>query len=212
MGVASALAAETEKLKFLVAVRPGLMSPTVAARMASTFDRISDGRLLINVVAGGDPVELQGDGLYLNHDERYEATDEFLKVWKSTLQGETISLEGKHIQVTDSKVVFPPVQTPYPPIYFGGSSVLEKVATEHSDVYLTWGEPEQVKEKVEEVRKLAEEKGRTVRFGIRLHVIVRETEEEAWEEAERLIQYVDNETIELAQKTFARYDSVGQNG
>ena len=65
---------------------------------------------------------------------------------------------------------------------------------------------------IEEVRKLAEEKGRTVRFGIRLHVIVRETEEEAWEEAERLIQYVDNETIELAQKTFARYDSVGQNG
>lgn len=173
--LASALAAETEKLKFLVAVRPGLMSPTVAARMASTFDRISDGRLLINVVAGGDPVELQGDGLYLEHDERYEAADEFLKVWKSTLQGETISLEGKHIQVTDSKVVFPPVQTPYPPIYFGGSSAAGKeVAAEHSDVYLTWGEPpEQVKEKIEEVRKLAEEKGRTVRFGIRLHVIVR---------------------------------------
>ena len=90
------------------------------------------------------------------------------------MQGETISLEGKHIQVTDSKVVFPPVQTPYPPIYFGGSSAAGKVATEHSDVYLTWESPEQVKEKVEEVRKLAEEKGRTVRFGIRLHVIVRD--------------------------------------
>lgn len=103
---------------------------------------------------------------------------------KSTLQGETISLEGKHIKVTDSKVVFPLVQTPYPPIYFGGSSTAGKeVAAEHSDVYLTWGEPpEQVKEKIEEVRKLAEEKGRSVRFGIRLHVIVRETEEEAWEE------------------------------
>ena len=75
------------------------------------------------------------------------------------MQGETISLEGKHIQVTDSKVVFPPVQTPYP-IYFGGSSAAGKVAAEHSDVYLTWGEPpEQVKEKIEEVRKLAEEKG-----------------------------------------------------
>ena len=61
-------------------------------------------------------------------------------------------------------------------------------------------------------KKTCRREGRTVRFGIRLHVIVRETEEEAWEEAERLIQYVDNETIELAQKTFARYDSVGQNG
>ena len=97
------------------------------------------------------------------------------------MQGETFSLEGKHIKVTESKVVFPPVQTPYPPIYFGGSSAAGKeVAAEHSDVYLTWGEPpEQVKEKIEEVRKLAEEKGRSVRFGIRLHVIVRETEEEA---------------------------------
>ena len=99
------------------------------------------------------------------------------------MQGETFSLEGKHIKVTESKVVFPPVQTPYPPIYFGGSSAAGKeVAAEHSDVYLTWGEPpEQVKEKIEEVRKLAEEEeGRSVRFGIRLHVIVRETEE-AWE-------------------------------
>ncbi|HEK9099056.1 FMNH2-dependent alkanesulfonate monooxygenase [Bacillus pfraonensis] len=210
--LASALAAETEKLRFLVAVRPGLMSPTVAARMASTFDRISNGRLLINVVAGGDPVELQGDGLFLDHDARYEAADEFLKVWKSLLQGENVSLEGKHITVKDSKVVFPPVQSPYPPIYFGGSSKAgQVVAAEHSDVYLTWGEPPaQVEQKIKKVRKLAEAKGRTVRFGIRLHVIVRETEEEAWEEAERLIQYVDNEAIELAQKTFARYDSVGQ--
>ena len=63
------------------------MSPTVAARMASTFDRISDGRLLINVVAGGDPVELQGDGLYLGHDERYEAADEFLKFGNRRCKG-----------------------------------------------------------------------------------------------------------------------------
>ncbi|EMA6342872.1 FMNH2-dependent alkanesulfonate monooxygenase [Bacillus cytotoxicus] len=210
--LASALAAETEKLRFLVAVRPGIMSPTVAARMASTFDRISSGRLLINVVAGGDPVELQGDGLFLDHDARYDATDEFLKVWKSVLQGEQVSLEGEHIQVKDSKVVFPPVQSPHPPIYFGGSSDAGKaVAAEHCDIYLTWGEPPaQVEQKIKEVKKLAEAKGRTVRFGIRLHVIVRETEEEAWKDAERFIQYVDDATIELAQKTFARYDSVGQ--
>ncbi|GCD81611.1 hypothetical protein PTHTG4_06730 [Parageobacillus thermoglucosidasius] len=90
--LASALAAETERLRFLVAVRPGLMSPTLAARMASTLDRISEGRLLINVVAGGDPVELAGDGLFLSHDERYEATDEFLTVWKRLLSGEEVTL------------------------------------------------------------------------------------------------------------------------
>src|SRR5690606_19280026 len=80
--VASSLAPVTRRLKFLVAVRPGLMSPTLAARMAASLDRISGGRLLINVVAGGDPVELAGDGLFLGHTERYELTSEFLDIWR----------------------------------------------------------------------------------------------------------------------------------
>jgi alkanesulfonate monooxygenase len=210
--LAAALAAETEQLHFLVAVRPGLMSPTLAARMASTLDRISGGRLLINVVAGGDPVELAGDGLFLNHDERYEATDEFLTIWKKLLNGEEVTFEGSHLKVKGGKLLFPSVQKPYPPIYFGGSSPAgQLVAAKHSDVYLTWGEPpEQAEKKLSEVKKLAEEQGRTVEFGMRLHVIVRETEKEAWEAAEQLIRYVDEKTIQEAQRVFSRYDSVGQ--
>ncbi|NUK30718.1 FMNH2-dependent alkanesulfonate monooxygenase [Parageobacillus sp. VR-IP] len=210
--LASALAAETEQLRFLVAVRPGLMSPTLAARMASTLDRISEGRLLINVVAGGDPVELAGDGLFLSHDERYEATDEFLTVWRRLLSGEEVTLKGKHINVTGAKLLFPPIQRPYPPVYFGGSSLAgQQVAAKHADVYLTWGEPPaQVEEKISQVRKLAEQQGRTIEFGIRLHIIVRETEKEAWNAAQQLIRYVDDKTIQEAQRVFARYDSVGQ--
>jgi alkanesulfonate monooxygenase len=210
--LASALAAETEQLRFLVAVRPGLMSPTLAARMASTLDRISEGRLLINVVAGGDPVELAGDGLFLSHDERYEATDEFLTVWRRLLSGEEVTLKGKHIHVNGAKLLFPPIQTPYPPIYFGGSSSAgQLVAAKHADVYLTWGEPPaQVEEKISQVRKLAEQQGRAVEFGIRLHIIVRETEKEAWDAAQRLIRYVNEKTIQEAQRVFSRYDSVGQ--
>ncbi|BDG37021.1 FMNH2-dependent alkanesulfonate monooxygenase [Geobacillus sp. 44B] len=210
--LASALAAETEQLRFLVAVRPGLMSPTLAARMASTLDRISEGRLLINVVAGGDPVELAGDGLFLSHDERYEATDEFLTVWRQLLSGEEVTLKGKHINVTGAKLLFPPIQRPYPPVYFGGSSLAgQQVAAKHADVYLTWGEPPaQVEEKISQVRKLAEQQGRTIEFGIRLHIIVRETEKEAWNAAQQLIRYVDDKTIQEAQRVFARYDSVGQ--
>jgi alkanesulfonate monooxygenase len=210
--LASALAAETEQLRFLVAVRPGLMSPTLAARMASTLDRISHGRLLINVVAGGDPVELAGDGLFLSHDERYEATDEFLTVWRRLLSGEEVTLKGKHIHVNGAKLLFPPIQTPYPPIYFGGSSSAgQLVAAKHADVYLTWGEPPaQVEEKISQVRKLAEQQGRAVEFGIRLHIIVRETEKEAWDAAQRLIRYVNEKTIQEAQRVFSRYDSVGQ--
>ncbi|MDQ0189587.1 FMNH2-dependent alkanesulfonate monooxygenase [Alicyclobacillus cycloheptanicus] len=210
--VASSLIPATERLKFLVAIRPGLMSPTVAARMAATFDRLSGGRLLINVVTGGDPEEQQGDGLFLSHDERYRVTDEFLEVWRRELTGETVDFTGEHLHIKGGKVLYPPVQKPYPPLYFGGSSSIgQAIAAKHVDVYLTWGEPPaQVKEKIETVRALAAKEGREVRFGIRLHVIVRETEQEAWAAAEDLIRYVDDNIIEAAQKVYARMDSVGQ--
>ncbi|RWI09062.1 FMNH2-dependent alkanesulfonate monooxygenase [Mesorhizobium sp.] len=211
--VASALAPLTQRLRFLVAVRPGLQSPTLAARMTSTLDRISGGRLLINVVTGGDPVENKGDGIFLSHDERYEVTREFLDIYKAVLRGETVAFEGKHFRIEDGRLLFPPVQTPHPPLYFGGSSeAANAVAAEQIDKYLTWGEPPaDVAAKVDHVRGLAEKAGRAVSFGIRLHVIVRETNDEAWADADRLISRLDDRTIAEAQKVFARMDSVGQS-
>ncbi|MCP9233332.1 FMNH2-dependent alkanesulfonate monooxygenase [Mesorhizobium sp. LMG 17147] len=211
--VASALAPLTQRLRFLVAVRPGLQSPTLAARMTSTLDRISGGRLLINVVTGGDPVENKGDGIFLSHDERYEVTREFLDIYKAVLRGETVAFEGKHFRIEDGRLLFPPVQTPHPPLYFGGSSdAANAVAAEQIDKYLTWGEPPaEVAAKIAHVRGLAEKAGRQVTFGIRLHVIVRETNDEAWADADRLISRLDDNTITEAQKVFARMDSVGQS-
>ena len=210
--VASALAPLTERLRFLVAVRPGLQSPTLAARMTATLDRISNGRLLINVVTGGDPKENGGDGIFLSHSERYEVTREFLDIYKRVLSGETVEHEGKHFRISDGRLLFPPVQTPHPPLYFGGSSeAANEVAAEQVDKYLTWGEPPAlVAEKIETVRALAEKKGRKVTFGIRLHVIVRETASKAWEAAEELISRLDDATIAQAQEVFSRMDSVGQ--
>ena len=209
---AASLIPVTKRLKFLVALRPGLMSPTLAARMAATFDRLSGGRLLINVVTGGDPVELAGDGLFLEHDERYRLTDEFLRVWRRELAGETVDHEGRYLRIKGGRVLYPPVQRPHPPLWFGGSSpAAHEVAAEHVDVYLTWGEPpHQVAEKIADVRRRAQERGREVRFGIRLHVIVRETDQEAWEAADALIRHLDDETVAQAQRIFARFDSVGQ--
>jgi alkanesulfonate monooxygenase len=188
------------------------MSPTVAARMASTLDRVSNGRLLVNVVTGGDPVELAGEGSFLEHDARYDLTDEFLTIWRKTLEGEKLDFKGEYLQVEGAEILYPPIQKPYPPLYFGGSSPAGmNVAADHVDVYLTWGEPPvQVEEKIKKMQKLAAERGRKLRFGIRLHVIVRETESAAWQAAEELIQYVDDETIEGAQKVFSRMDSEGQ--
>jgi alkanesulfonate monooxygenase len=139
-------------------------------------------------------------------------TEEFLQIWRQAVAGQAISLNGKHLHVEHAKVLYPAVQKPHPPLYFGGSSkVAYNLAARQVDVYLTWGEPpKQVEEKIETVRCLAEEQGRAVRFGIRLHVIVRETEEEAWAAANDLIRYVDDDTISRAQKTFARFDSEGQ--
>jgi alkanesulfonate monooxygenase len=209
---ASALIAATQKMHFLVAIRPGIMSPAQAARMAATFDRISNGRLLINVVTGGDPVELAGDGLHLSHSERYKLTDEFLTVWRELMAGKTVNFSGEHLEINEAKLLYQPAQKPHPPLYFGGSSTTgQEVAAKHIDVYLTWGEPpHQVAEKIRQVRELAEKNGRTVRFGIRLHVIVRETENEAWQAANELIKYVDDDMVAQAQRTFARFDSEGQ--
>jgi alkanesulfonate monooxygenase len=211
---ASFLAANTKRMRFLVAVRPGLVSPSLAARMAATFDRLSNGRILINVVTGGDPVELAGDGLFVDHDTRYKITDEFLTIWRSVLANEgEVNFEGEQLRVRGAKVLFPAGQRPYPALYFGGSSDGGiDVAAKHVDYYLTWGEPpEQVRDKLTKVRSYAYAKyGRKLKFGIRLHIIVRESEEEAWREADRLISQVSESTIAVAQQTMARQDSVGQ--
>ncbi|WP_336955762.1 FMNH2-dependent alkanesulfonate monooxygenase [Serratia sp. KG1D] len=210
--VAAALAPITRRLRYLVAVRPGLQPPSLAARMAATLDRLSDGRLLINVVTGGDPVENKGDGIFLSHAERYEVTQEFLTVYQRLLQGEKVDFSGKHIHVEGAELLFPPVQENGPPLYFGGSSSEAiDIAAGQIDTYLTWGEPlAQVAEKLAAVRQRAERQGRKLSYGIRLHVIVRETEDEAWAAAERLIAHLDDDTIAAAQQIFARMDSTGQ--
>jgi len=123
-----------------------------------------------------------------------------------------VTLEGKFMDIRDASLIIPGLQQPHPPIYFGGSSPAGMdVAGKHVDMFLTWGEPlAQVEQKLNEAREAAKRHGRTLRFGIRLHVIVRETEAEAWEDAERLISKVSPEAIEKAQAVFKRMDSVGQ--
>ena len=209
---ASMLAARTERLKFLVALRPGLMSPGVAARMAASFDRFSNGRLLINVVTGGDPVENAGDGLHLNHDDRYRLTDEFLEAWRQMMQGEPTDLQGDFLDIRGGNLIHRGVQVPHPPLWFGGSSpAAVEVAARHVDAYLTWGEPpDQVAVKLAVVREAAEQAGRRLEYGIRLHIIVRRTASEAWQAAEDLIRYVGEATIQAAQAVYSRMDSVGQ--
>ena len=210
--VASSLVPLTKQLRFLIAFRPGLLNPSLAARMAATFDRISNGRLLVNIVTGGDPTENTGDGIFLDHAERYEITREFLHVWKRLLAGENVDFTGKHLRLENGDLLFPAVQKPHPPLFFGGSSEIGiDVAAEQVDTYLSWGEPPAlVGEKLAQARAAAAKYGRRLNFGVRLHVIVRETAQEAWKAADDLIRHVDDATIAKAQTRFASMDSIGQ--
>jgi alkanesulfonate monooxygenase len=214
--VAASLIDVTRRLKFLVALRPGLVQPAVAARMAATFDRLSGGRVLLNLVTGGDAEELAGDGFFVPHAQRYEVSTEFMTIWRELLarshEGEAVDFEGHHLQVKGGKVLYPPLQRPYPPLFFGGSSeAAHELAAQQFDTYLTWGEPPAaVAEKVADIRARADKAGRSLSFGIRLHVIVRETEDEAWAAAKELVSHLDDATVAAAQAKFAQMDSVGQ--
>ena len=210
---AATVAPFTERLRYLVALRPGSIVPGEAARQAATFDRATDGRLLLNVVAGGTPNDLAGDGITLGHDERYDQAGEFLQIFRGMMRGDTVQFTGRHLSSRGGSLVFPPVQSPYPPLYFGGSSApARQLAAEQCDVYLSWGEPPaMVAEKIDDVRRRAAALGRTLRFGIRLHFIVRETEAEAWDAARKLISHLSDDTIASAQaKLAAGSDSEGQ--
>ncbi|MFC7342870.1 LLM class flavin-dependent oxidoreductase [Saccharopolyspora griseoalba] len=204
------LAEVTERLKFLVAFRPGLLSPTLGAQMAATYQRHSGGRLLLNVVTGGESHEQRAYGDFLDKNARYARGDEFLQVVRSLWRGERVDFRGEHVRVEGAELTRLP--DPVPAIYFGGSSpAAGDVAAEHADVYLTWGEPpQQVAEKVSWIRELAVARGRTPRFGIRLHVISRDTAEQAWAEARRLLDALDPASIERVQRGLSRSESTGQ--
>lgn len=209
---AASLIPFSEKLKFIIAVHPGLTTPLMLAQQAATFDQFSKGRLILNVITG-EQHQLPPHGIYLDHDERYALTDEYWSIWRRLMQGETVTYKGKYFSLENAKLNLPPVQRPYPELFFGGSSEPAlKVAARQVDTYLTWGEPvEKAKEKVEKLRALAKLEGRTLKFGIRLNVIVRETREEAWQAAEWLFNKMDKSAIDINLARQRSSDSVGQS-
>ena len=225
----AALAPLTRRLKFIVALRPDALSPTLAAQMAAGFQRVSGGRLLLNVVTGGDDVEQRRYGDWLDHDRRYERTDEFLSVLRGAWSGTPFDFAGEHYRVAGATVGRAP--EPAPLLFLGGASdAAARVSARHADVHLVWGEPPKaVAEQIQRVRDAADvadaasstaeaETGaadiarvrRDPQFGIRFHVIARDTAEEAWAEADRLLAAMDPHAIAVAQERFRNSVSVGQ--
>jgi alkanesulfonate monooxygenase len=206
----AALIRETERLKFLVAFRPNALTPTLAAQKAATFQRISDGRLLLNVVTGGDDDEQQRFGDWLDHDQRYARTDEFMTILRGALSGKPFDFSGDHFKVAGATVS--QVPDPQPKLYFGGASTAaEEIAARHVDVYLMWGEPpSMIAPRIARMRQMAADQGRKLTFGIRLHTITRDHADDAWKETQRFLDLVDDNRMAESQDQFARTTSIGQ--
>ncbi|WP_415394234.1 LLM class flavin-dependent oxidoreductase (plasmid) [Rhodococcus globerulus] len=200
----------SERLKFLVAFRPDSVSPFLAAQMAGTFQTLSGGRLLLNVVTGGEDHEQRMYGDFLGKDERYARCEEFLTIVRALWTGNEVTYSGRYLSV--DKAVLKQIPRELPQIYFGGSSSAGiAVAAKHADVYLTWGEPPSaVAEKIERARASAEKEGRELKFGIRLHTIARDTSEQAWAEADRQIANISSGDIARIRSGLERSASEGQ--
>jgi alkanesulfonate monooxygenase len=213
--VTAALISHTTRLKYLVALRPGFVAPMLAAHMSATFQRLSidrqgGGRLLLNIVAGGSATEQRAYGDPLDHDQRYARAEEFLTVFRAAITGQRFDHAGSYYAIKQGQLAQPPDVSPT--IYLGGSSdQAVRVAARQADVYLTWGEPPaHVREKIDRVAKEAAQQGRQIRFGIRLHVISRDTADRAWADAARLIAGLDAATIARRQQSLRQLESEGQ--
>jgi len=208
----AALVPLTTRLKFIVALRPDAVAPTLAAQMAATFQHHSGGRLLLNVVTGGDDAEQRRYGDHLEHRRRYQRTDEFLHVLRGAWSGTPFDFTGEHYDVAGATVGRVP--DPAPTLFLGGASdPAARVSARHADVHLAWGEPPKaVAEQIQRVRDAAEAEGtgRVPRFGIRFHVVTRDTPEQAWAETDRLLEAMDPAAIAVAQRRFSASASVGQ--
>ncbi|EME64704.1 LLM class flavin-dependent oxidoreductase [Amycolatopsis decaplanina] len=208
--VASALAGVTRSVKFMIALRPGFISPLLAAQTAATFQRVSDSRLLLNIVTGGDPDEQRRYGDWLDHDQRYARTGEFMDVFRQAWPGSRFDFSGEHYTLKAGMVARPhPVR---PTLFLGGSSSAAlDVAAAQADVLLMWGEtPSAMASHLARSRERAEALGRSLRFGTRFHVISRDTSAEAWKVADQLLAGMDPARIRQAQERFAATESEGQ--
>jgi alkanesulfonate monooxygenase len=186
------ISARTERLKMLVAARPGYIQPATMAKMVSTFDQLSRGRIYINLIAGPGGSEEAAEGLSLPHDARYAVMDETVTIMKGLwTEPEPFDYDGQFFQLKGGMVRPRPWQKPWPPFYLGGVSPAAKdVCGKHADVFITWLDtPEQVASQFAEAKAAAAQHNREdqLRLAVRAQVIVRETEEEAWRAAEHLI-------------------------
>ncbi|MFT8245557.1 LLM class flavin-dependent oxidoreductase [Roseomonas sp. BN140053] len=193
LAMAAALARETRRLRMMTAFQPGFLSPAYAAKMSATIQRISGNRLDWNIITGGSAPAQRAYGDTLPHDERYARTGEWLEVIAGLWAGAPFSHSGKLYQVEGGGLTRPLNATRKPGVYFSGASEAAlEVAARQADYYMMWAEPlADMRASMERLNGMAAVHGRTMRYGLRIDLFARETEEAAWAEARRLWDTVD---------------------
>jgi alkanesulfonate monooxygenase len=210
--ISSFLARKTRTFRFMIAFQPGFLNPVTAARMTATLQRATNGRALFNVITGGGGPSQLWWGDSIDHDDRYTRTGEFLDVLRGVWNGGPFNYDGKFYTTRESGLQYPLTETNFPEIYFSGSSdAALNVASKHADYYLSWLEPlDQLKKKFDSVKSRTHALGRSVKCAVRVDIIARATEEEAWREVERGLSHISKETLEqFANRRGAGGDSVG---
>lgn len=187
------LVGQTRSIKLLVAARPGYINPVLLAKMISTFDQITEGRIAVNLIAGQNEAELIRDGIRYTKEERYALMDEEVSILKSLWTSPTPVTHAGKFHCLDGAWIEPKIyQKPHPKFYLGGGSLQAwRLSARHSNVHLFWGDaPEQIEKNIQKIRCLAAEFGREteIGFGMRLQIMCRETEQDAWAAARRLVE------------------------
>ena len=198
--VAGYAAAHTERLGYLIAHRPGFVAPTLAARKAATLDQLTNGRIALHVITGGNDVEQRQDGDWLDHDARYRRTDEYLSVMRRIwTEREPFDHEGEFYRFQDAYSQARCRQQPHVPLFFGGASdIALDVASRRADLFALWGEPRaSIAQRIADVKSRVAAAGREpseIRFSLSARPILADTEDKAWQRAEQILANVKQAT------------------
>lgn len=202
-GIALYAATHTERIKFLIAHRPGSVAPALAARQVATFDQLTQGRMSLHVIAGTSDEDQASEGDFLPKKDRYRRGAEYLDVMRRIWTSDTpFDHHGEFYRVEGAYSDIKPYQSPYPPLFFGGSSDgALQMGAEHCDVFALFGEPlAETRDRVNDFRRRAHAFGRGAGFNMSLRPIMAATEGEAWDKAESLLADVERKTGGAAPK------------
>jgi alkanesulfonate monooxygenase len=197
------MVARSKSIRMLVAARPSYINPVLLAKMIAAFDQLSGGRICINLIAGQSEAENASEGVKWAKEQRYEIMEEEVSLLKMLWTQPAVTFEGKFHQLKGAQVRPRPFQKPHPPFYLGGGSRQAwEISAKHSDVHLFWGDTyERIRTNMAEIRAMAakHDRDKEIGFGMRLQIVCRETEQEAWDFAHELVGHASE-----AQKAFVR--------